>query len=139
MLKETQKNKPLFPRPVGAGDEENEFIRVGNTATSTTRAVTCELCGTNHPERDSADGGYILFTFLGLQGVMECCGKVIDVLYDEWHRLFFKATLAKFKNDPLSEEHYYFREAIHSTVREWKARAVAAVAIAGQVDTPEEP
>lgn len=86
--------KPIFKKPFGPS--ERNWSSFG-----TTRAVTCELCGTDHPELDeTGEQSHHLLDFLGRQCVEECCGRIVDMIYDEWGDEFAKAFLYEFAQNP---------------------------------------
>lgn len=71
--------------------------------------VICELCGTEHPERDSDDDSYTLGRFMGMQFVEECCGKIIDRIYSEFGEVFAMAFLEDFAKNPIDSNFGYLR------------------------------
>lgn len=86
--------RPIFTKPAG------ESERLWNNMTAKTyRAVTCQLCGTELP-KPSPDEGYTLGRFLGLQFVEECCGRAVDILYQEFGETFAMAFLNDFSENP---------------------------------------
>lgn len=85
----------LFLKPVGASER-----RWNNNHHGTTVGITCEPCGTNHPELNPNDDSRTVDTFLGLQMVEECCGRAFDVLYGEIGEEFTLAFLEDFTENP---------------------------------------
>lgn len=89
------KRNMLFKKPVGGSE------RVWNNQSMGTIAeFTCEACGTTHPELLASDSSRIIDRLLGLEIVEECCGKAIDVLYQEFGEEFCLAFLKDFANNP---------------------------------------
>src|SRR3989338_6281775 len=115
-----KKKKWFFRKPVG----DSEVMQRGNLSTRTTSAITCGLCGTCHPELNHSDDGYTTFRFLGREAVMECCGKVVDVVYREWKEEFAQHYLeAEFASDPLANKYYAIRSIILRVSLLWRAKA----------------
>ncbi len=98
--------QPLFSKPLGP----SQYIEWCIEGFSTTAGVSCEICGTNHPEL-SQDGthSYTLFHFLGRQGVEECCGRLMDESYRMFAHKFAEQFLREYAEDPTGEEFIYFR------------------------------
>ena len=119
----TRQQKPFFTRPIGG----SEIFTVGNTNHGTTGEVGCELCRTAHPERHPSDDSYITFTLIGRQGVLECCGAIIDHLYREWGSEFTSQRLDEFRQSPLDAEFGLLRIELPDAVRAWAAKANKAV------------
>ncbi len=86
--------KSVVKKPVGPSERH-----WNNTHTGTSEAI-CEWCGTSHPE---SDRGYTLLDVLDRQVVLECCGAVVDKLYDEWGPEFTRQSLEDF-GDGISED-----------------------------------
>ena len=84
MAKPQKESIWLLKKPIG----DSEVIRRGNLMRRTTSAFTCEFCGTYHKELNQADVGRTIFRLLGREGVMECCGKLVDIVYKEWKNNF---------------------------------------------------
>ncbi|MBI4132894.1 MAG: hypothetical protein HY473_02310 [Candidatus Sungbacteria bacterium] len=116
-----RRQKPLLTRPAGA----SEIFSIGNDHHGTLSSVICELCGTKHPKRHPGDHSYSLFTLLGRQGVLECCGALIDQVYREWGDEFTERVLGEFGEQPLDNRFSFLRRAIGGAVREWQKLAEA--------------
>lgn len=97
-----------------------------NAQTGTTRAVTCEICGTAFLERAHGDDLH-LANFLGRQVVLECCGKIIDLAYDEMGESFATEFLDDYANDPTNIRFGTFRYAISGCVQKAKEVIVKAL------------
>ncbi len=76
-----------------AGPSERKW---NNQSSSSDRDVLCEVCGTNASEDQSS----IIDRFLGLQLVEECCGRLIDRLFEEFGEEFCLAFLEEFTENP---------------------------------------
>ena len=87
--------RPIFKKPAG---ESQRFWN--NMSMGTSRGVTCQLCGTEWPEVSEDEEGHTLGRFLGLQFVEECCGRAVDVLYEEFGETFAMAFLNDFAENP---------------------------------------
>ena len=98
-----EKSKPLFKKSFGASEH-----KWNNLHTGTNGPTLCQLCGKEHPQNDSES--YTLIQVLGIQGVDQCCGKVVDILYDEWGEDFAIAFLKEFANNPLDPHFSFFFE-----------------------------
>jgi hypothetical protein len=73
----------------------------------TINAVTCEICGTQHPKRHIDDDSYWLSTFLGNVVVAECCGKIFSLAYAEMGTELAYVRMAEFGNKPLADEEFF--------------------------------
>ena len=109
----------LFGKSFGGSDK----FTIGNRMHGTTGPITCGLCGTRHPEHDSSDWSYHTFVFMGTQGVVECCGAIIDLVFREWGREFAEKILRDFANDPLKSYNYTLRSSIRDAVKAWSLKA----------------
>ena len=78
------------------------------------------MCGTNWPESDET---YILGRFLGLQFVEECCGKAVDVLYEEFGEEFTIAFLDDFAKNPTDFRFALLRRALPSQLLQARIKA----------------
>lgn len=120
MAKPKKKEKPfMFKQPCG----DSMVIQRGNMMTRTTNKVICGFCGTTHPEMDGGNDGYTLFKLLGRVGVMDCCGKLVDVIYGEWKRGFMDKYIEEFSIDPLGSEFYIFRNSLPQAIESWREKA----------------
>jgi hypothetical protein len=106
--------KPLVDKPVGPSKGGEGFWN--NQRYGTTHAVTCEICGTNYPERDTDDESYTISTFLGMQVVEECCGAIIDRVYQESGEEFAIAFLEEFAKSPTDPRFGIFLMVLKSTI-----------------------
>ena len=105
----TEMKGPLLQKPAGASDR-----RWGTSGTES--AVSCEVCGTDWPE--TADGeGYTLSHLFGLQLVEECCGKLLDNLYEGFGEPFSMAFLERFAEDPLAPGFNFLRFCLPSILQ----------------------
>jgi len=66
--------------------------------------VTCEWCGKIWELQDGTQG-VVMCRFLGLDVIQECCGAVIDVVYQEWGEDFFRQKFEEFLGDPFAGEY----------------------------------
>jgi len=114
-LKKRERIFRIFFKPVGG----TEIFGVGNDRDGTNSAVTCELCGTTHPETCLSDDCYGLFHLLGLQGVLRCCGAAVDRIFREWGEEFTEKTLGEFIENPLADEYYSLRHGLKMAVEAW--------------------
>ena len=78
---------PLFMAPFGPSREGpygfSGISGLWNTENhGTDGPVTCEICGTTHPENRSES--YLTFRFFGRQGVEQCCGALLDEAYRQF-------------------------------------------------------
>lgn len=69
-----------------------------NMSSGTDGPITCEACGTKHPERK--DQSYTKCKFLGLIIVEECCGKLLDRVYRESGEEIAEIFLGEFASNP---------------------------------------
>src|SRR3989344_7141969 len=123
MAKLKKEKVPFFKKPVG----DSEVIQRGNLLRRTTSDFTCEFCGTYHKELDENDDGYTIFRLLGREGVMECCGKLVDIVYGEWKNNFAEHFLGEeFFAAPLDNRFYILRSTLLRAVGKWKVEAEKA-------------
>ncbi|KKT57475.1 MAG: hypothetical protein UW81_C0021G0003 [Candidatus Giovannonibacteria bacterium GW2011_GWC2_44_9] len=120
MAKPQKESIWLLKKPIG----DSEVIRRGNLMRRTTSAFTCEFCGTYHKELNQADVGRTIFRLLGREGVMECCGKLVDIVYKEWKNNFVEHFLEEeFSAAPLDNKFYVLRGTLLHAIGKWKAKA----------------
>ncbi len=94
-------------------------------------AVTCELCGTDWPKITSpSESSYSIGSFLGRQFVEECCGRAVDILYQEFSDVFVRQFLHDFAESPLDPKFILFRRVLKDSLEiVWKkSEAMAAEA-----------
>lgn len=113
------KIRRMFEAPVGGSDHH-----WSNDHCATSRAVTCEICGTEHDELDF-NTTRTLDIFLGQQLVEDCCGKIIDIIYKEYKRVFFARFLEEFKLNPLA--YPFLAATINAAVKEVNEKAKVLV------------
>lgn len=102
--------KPLFKQPFGAS---SRCTTAGDIESVCSEVIICELCGTKYPKyENNSDNSDYYFHFLGYRGIKQCCGKVIDILYQQWGRDFFERTLSEVKNNPHSIDNIFSRDDI---------------------------
>lgn len=89
---------PLFKKPFGGSE------KWCNQHMSTTRGVLCEVCGKSHLDLPDGAQGYSLNQFLGRQMIGECCGGVLDVIFDESGREIAFAYIKECAKEPTSSE-----------------------------------
>jgi len=93
--------KPLFKQPLGASKQC--FPEPDMPIEHSPQVITCQICGSEYLKVDNnGNSSNYYFHFLGYRGVLQCCGKLIDILYQQWGTEFFEKTLTAFQNDPLS-------------------------------------
>jgi hypothetical protein len=115
------RKKVLFDEPLGPSKGIAALSTQepwNNMSIGTTMAVTCELCGTEHPQRHVHEDGYTLCSFLGMQVVEQCCGKVFDILYNEVREKFTLAFLQEFAARPLDPRFLTLRSTLRLTLDE---------------------
>lgn len=118
--------RPIFTKP--AGPSERSWNNLG---TGTTSAVTCELCGTNHPAVNDGDDGYTLGRFLGMQFVEECCGRTVDYLYAELGEEFCMAFLHDFAENPTDSRFGFLRFCLADILEQARQKLTE---VSGKVD-----
>jgi len=113
--------KPLVKEPLGSSKLGHGFgTDWNNRGIGTLAAVTCEICGTQHPELDQNEGSRTISAFLDYQVVEECCGAIIDRVYQESGEQFAIAFIEEFANNPTASEFYILLETIKGAMK--KAR-----------------
>ena len=126
-------NRPIFTKPMG----DSKLFPGGNMGGLTeNNKVTCQFCGTQHPKLDHNERGHTLFRILEMEGVTECCGKVLDLLYADLGHLFVGHTLDSFEENPLDSGFWWglFRMRLGDVVRVWRMRADGMAAGAATVE-----
>lgn len=121
-----EKRKTLFDKPQGPAKRRY-------SSQGTIRGLTCEGCGTEHPDLDSGDDSRTFLCILGYQIVAECCGAFLDEIFDQFGERFFEIWSNEFESDPLSKEHAITRIAIRDMVAAWQSAAHKAVAESAKV------
>mgnify|MGYP001607024239 FL=1 len=106
---------PLLKKPAGPTKFDWNLDHFG-----TSGPITCEACGTNHPENQ--DGSYIISTFLGLQIVEQCCGAIIDKSYQSADEVFATRFLKEFAENPGDPRFKMFSSALESSLSEAEKR-----------------
>lgn len=74
----------------------------------TTSAITC-ICGTKHPELPENADSLMVSQFLGAEVVEECCGAVLDIVYQESGEIFATRFLEEFAENPSDPRFAVFR------------------------------
>jgi len=105
---------PIVSKPLGESEIPEGGFGWNNDAHGTYGPVTCEFCGTNHPER--RDQSYIVNRVLGLQVIEECCGKAIDLLYGELGETFTEAYLGEFSKNPTDPRFSLFLDTLSESL-----------------------
>lgn len=126
--KAKRKGGKLFSKPFG----ESEY-RWNTSGMLTTGALTREACGTNHPERDHDDESYIIIHFLGLRVIQQCCGKVLDVVYDTLLPEIIRRLLKEFAENPLDSQYEDFRSELRAALAKAKRNAKGLAGEAGEL------
>ncbi len=109
----------LFLKPVGGSEHT-----WNNSHFGTTGPVTCEGCGTEHNELDISASSRIIDQLLGVQIVEECCGKAIDMLYNEFGEEFFEKFLAEYAENPLSPRFAFVGATINNALGQVNKKAL---------------
>jgi len=86
----------LFTQPAGPSKR-----RWNNVHWASDGDILCEACGTPAPKDAKSS---IVDRIFGFQLVEECCGKTIDVLYEELGEEFCQAFLEDFAKDPTNPQ-----------------------------------
>ncbi len=115
--------KPLFKHPIGASKQYPPDLDMSSEHAP--QVITCEICGSKYlkNENDSNNSDYY-FHFLGYRGILQCCGKLIDILYQQWSMEFFQKTLTDFQKDPLSCDNYVTRMLLEDVIKIWKSKSM---------------
>jgi hypothetical protein len=87
--------EPLFKKPFGGSKYPYNNRHMGSCY------AYCEICGTTS-KADSDTETFALDNFLGLQIVEECCGGLLDLIYEEFGEEFAIRFLKEFLKDPLN-------------------------------------
>ena len=107
--------------PLGPSELGKRFgANWNNESWGTDGPITCEICGTNHPERK--EQSYIISTFLGHQVVEECCGAILDAVYCESGHVFIDAFLEEFSENPTAPRFLILLDVINTALIEASRR-----------------
>ena len=121
-------DKPLGESLMGKGFGDCDW---NNQSLGTDGPVTCEICGTDFPER--LDQSYTISRFLGKQVIEECCGVVLDQVYHESGEQFTVAFLKEFAQDPTNPRFHmmivYLKDALKNAL-ESTVKTASNIAIA---------
>ncbi len=85
-----------------------------NESWGTDGPILCEICGRTHPRRTNET--YIVSRFLGKQVVEECCGAILDRVYQESGEEYATAFIREFANDPANPRFYIFLSELKSAL-----------------------
>lgn len=86
--------KPLLEKPFGGSEYPWNNRHMG------TETAFCEVCGTNCKSDGPDAESLTIDVFLGRQMVEGCCGKLLDVLYEESGEEFAIRFIKEFSKDP---------------------------------------
>jgi len=126
--------KPLLDRPAGPS------VRAWcNASTSTTRAVTCEACGTSYPKLDVSENGRRLSVFLGRLIVDECCGALLDQVYDESGEQMAARFLKEFAKDPTNPRFGILVRVLDEVLRNTRTKAEATATTIERLQELQQP
>ena len=126
--------KPLMKKPVGPSELGHGFgTDWNNQGIGSLRAVTCEICGTEHPEIEESETSRTISRFLGYQVVEECCGAIIDYVYRELGEVFAIAIIEEFANDPSASKFYILLETIKGAMKEAAKKLAEASEQVGEI------
>ncbi len=110
------RTRPILRRPAGAGAIPKSSMGWGVFGT-TRDGILCELCGTVWPGDPSGEESIYIGNILGLQFVDECCGRLVDLLYEEFGSAFAIRHLQEFADNPGGSEFGYLRWVISDLLR----------------------
>lgn len=145
---------PLVKKPAGSGYEgEGPDWSKGSRgwihASDIGCPVTCGLCGTVHEPIDDSDVdwdgdgdidadeyAYHLFDLLGRTVVYECCGRVIDHLYDLMGEMFAHEFLKDSAGNPTGGEFSFLLSSISYHLRQ--SRHVLDKATNGVIEAQDQ-
>lgn len=117
--------EPLFKESLGPsqlGPGTGDWRGNWNISMSgTLGGVTCELCGTNHPEQ--SDVSYAIFYFMGRQGIEQCCGRLLDEAYEVAGEAFSIAYLREFGSSPGDSRFAIFRSCLGDALSQAVSKA----------------
>ncbi|MFH0852194.1 MAG: hypothetical protein V1845_01120 [bacterium] len=109
------KKKRKHPKPYGPSKLGVCFrTQWNNESWGTDGPILCEVCGRTHPRR--TDETYVVSRFLGRQVVEECCGAVLDRVYQESGEEFATAFIREFADNPTNPRFYIFLSELKSAL-----------------------
>jgi|GEM_PF-2488146 len=113
--------KPLMREPVGPSKLGHGFGTYwNNQGGGTTRAVVCEICGTLHPGLHENEISRTISNFLDYQVVEECCGAIIDFVYEELGENFAIAFVEDLAKNPTDFRFHLFLSIAKRAMKEAK-------------------
>jgi len=117
--------KPLFKQPVGAAKQC--FTDSDRPPEHVPQVIVCEICGSEYlTTNNNGNSSNYYFHFLGYRGILQCCGKLIDILYQQWGTEFFEKTLTAFQEDPLSCDNDGIKMLLEDAIEILKSKSVEA-------------
>lgn len=117
--------KPLFKSPVGASQIPQAVGEgwgwnnrlTGRGGGDEDEVVACMICGKKW-EILAGGEGVTYMCFLGLEGVEDCCGAVLDILYRESGERFVEIFLKEFATNPDDPRFNFFRRLLPQILQE---------------------
>lgn len=107
--------KPILKKPAGPSKfGQYAGIYWNNSSWGSDGPILCEICGTTHPE--NKEQSYIVSRFLGLQVVEDCCGGILDMVYQESAEVFALKLLDEFAENPTDFRFRIFLDSIKDAV-----------------------
>lgn len=67
---------------------------------TSSKELLCEICGTIHSEKSPDDVPHGFIEILGKQVVLECCGAILDNLFQQFGSTFTEIYFQKFSENP---------------------------------------
>jgi hypothetical protein len=126
---------PLLKKPAGPSELNEKLGKYWSVMhIGTERSVICEICGTVHPKGNT----YTITSFLGFQLVKECCGALIDQIYEEFCEEFSTTFLAAFSEDPTSDKYNLFLYALKEALRDAKKKMAKTSEVIAEISEAAE-
>lgn len=107
-------SSPLLKSPAGPSQRQWSVM-------STEAGAICHICGKEWEEGERAT----LTRILGLQVVEECCGAVIDELFERFGEAFAIAFAEDMAEDPTNSRFSWFLRQLSISVREARVNLAA--------------
>jgi len=116
------KGNRLLKRSAGETELGRSFGSFWNNQSyGTDGPITCEACGKVHPRRE--DESYTVSVFLDRQIVEECCGAILDKVYEESGETFCLAFLEEFAENPTDPRFHMLVDQIGEALKKAKEKS----------------
>lgn len=110
-------SSPLLSKPAGPSQGHWNDMGSGFCGEDENDWEVCEICGTKHMAPASNES-FLRMRLLGLEGFEHCCGRLLDVIYQESGDRFVEAFLMEFAENPADPRFDFFRRLLQQRLGE---------------------